>query len=147
MAMSAIKSPTTHAQFRLVPQVKAWHLARQSLTMSTYWGIIELWGPPWSSVPMHAGVVYKDPKTETMVEAWWVHDLALQRLYIAKLSVKRGEGLEIPIRLVLRAAVQEAMRFKLREIVAWDPIPRLVAQAERVVKDLGQGMTVTLENR
>ncbi|TFB00966.1 hypothetical protein CCMA1212_007147 [Trichoderma ghanense] len=147
MAMSAIKSPTTHAQFRLVPEVKGWHLCRQSMTVGILYGIKQAWGPSWSPVPMHVGAVYEDPMTETKVEAWWVHDFAQQRLYIAKLSVKRDAGLEIPIRLVLRAAVHEAMWFKLREIVAWDPIPRLVAQAERVVKDLGQDMTATLENR
>ncbi|KAL7806323.1 hypothetical protein V8C26DRAFT_424344 [Trichoderma gracile] len=147
MAMSAIQSPTTHAQFRLVGEVKGWHLCRQSMTTGTFFGVQQSWGPTWSSVRMHVGAVYKDPKTETKVEAWWVHDFALKRLYIAKLSLKRDEGLEIPIMLVLRAAVHEAMWFKLREIVAWDPNPRLVAQAERLVKDLGQDMTATHENR
>ncbi|KAL6871789.1 hypothetical protein J3F83DRAFT_760219 [Trichoderma novae-zelandiae] len=147
MALSAIKSPTTHAQFQLLPEVKGWHVCRQSMTTQALWGITQAWGPSWSPIGMHVGAVYKDPKTETKVEAWWVHDFPRQRLYIAKLSVKRDEGLETAIRLVLRAAVQEAMWFKLREIVAWDPIPRVVAQAERLARDLGQGMTATLENR
>jgi hypothetical protein len=147
MAMSVIKSPITHVQFRLVEEVKAWHLCRQSMTAGALYEVKEAWGPSWSPVRMHVGAVYKDPKTETNVEMWWVHDFALKRLYIAKLSLKREEGLEIPIRLLLRAAVHEAMWFKLREIVAWDPNPRLLAQAERLVKDLGQDMTATHENR
>ncbi|KAL7812316.1 hypothetical protein V8C44DRAFT_68288 [Trichoderma aethiopicum] len=147
MAMSAIQSQTTHAQFRLGPEVKGWHVCRQSMMTQILYGITQAWGPSWSPVPMHVGAVYKDPKSETNVEAWWVHDFPQKRLYIAKLSMKRQEGLEIPLRLVLRAAVHEAMWFNLREIVAWDPNPRLVAQAERLVKDLGQNMTATLENR
>lgn len=147
MAMNAVKGPITHAQFRLTGEVAEWHRLRCRMKAEALWTAKEGWGPPWGPVRIHAGAVYTDPKTKTTVSAWWTHDFVLQRLYICKLTVKRRQGLEVGIRLVLRAAVMEAKWFNLREIIAWDPIPRVVAQAERLVGDLGQDMTATLENR
>lgn len=91
--------------------------------------------------------MFRDAKTKTAVSAWWVHDFSKGRLYIGKMGVKRRQGLEAGIRFVLAAAVREAKRFNLREVIAWDPMPRMVAQAERLVQELDQGMTATLENR
>jgi hypothetical protein len=96
---------------------------------------------------VHKGAMFQDLKTRTAVSTWWVHDFEKRRLYLGKMNVKRREGLEAGIRSVLLMAVREARNLCLREVIAWDPTPQIVGQAERLVKEMGQGMTATCENR
>ncbi|KAL7795881.1 hypothetical protein V8C37DRAFT_414574 [Trichoderma ceciliae] len=143
MAMSAIKGPTTHAQFLPSKELAEWHVMRSGARDHA----VNRPRSRTDSSPKLAGAFYNDLKTRTRVSAWWVHDFEKRRLYIGKMSVKRRQGLDVATRMVLLSAIQEASRFYLREIIAWDPVPQIVAQAERLVGDLGQGMTATLENR
>ncbi|RFU73347.1 hypothetical protein TARUN_8908 [Trichoderma arundinaceum] len=145
MAMSAVKDHVTHAQFIPSRAVAAWHMLRSRVkghasNEPRFRGD----GP---SPPLSSGAVSHDAKSGTMVSAWWVHDFEKRRLYLGRLSVKRRQGLETAIKRVLAAAILEARRSNLREVIAWDPMPRLAAQAESLVRELGHDMTATLESR
>lgn len=51
------------------------------------------------------------------------------------------------IRMVLSLAVQEACRYGLREVILWEPTDQVLEQAERLVDEIGHGVTATWENR
>ncbi|KAM0249026.1 hypothetical protein ACHAQJ_009233 [Trichoderma viride] len=102
-------------------------------------------GVAMNNIPV--GAMFRDLKTKTIVSTWWVPDFEKRRLYLGKMNVMRHEGLEVGIRMVLLMAIREASHLCLREIIAWDPSPRIVEQADRLVEELGQGMTATWENR
>ncbi|KAH6604149.1 hypothetical protein Trco_007595 [Trichoderma cornu-damae] len=143
MAMSASRSPVTHAQFLPSREVAEWHMMRSRVRARA----VDAPGCRGNPNAIHRGAISWDPVTRTSVSLWWVHDFVKQRLYLGKLTVRRRQGLEFAIRMVFGAAVCEAVHWRLKEIIAWDPMPRLVAQAENLAREVGCDMTATLENR
>lgn len=63
------------------------------------------------------------------------------------MDVRRHDGMEGGIRMMLLMAVEVACGLGLREVILWEPSAQIVEQAERLAAELGHGVTATWENR
>ncbi|EHK47407.1 hypothetical protein TRIATDRAFT_51959 [Trichoderma atroviride IMI 206040] len=144
MAMSAVKHPTAHAQIVLSNDFIRWHMRRAWLrqTISS-----EHQQAPLVQGPISVGASFYDVKSNTTISAFWVREFVKQRLYVGCMDVRRRNGLEGGIRMVLSMAVQAACEYGLREVILWDPSAQIVEQAQRLAAEIGHGVTATCENR
>ncbi|KAK5991028.1 hypothetical protein PT974_09304 [Cladobotryum mycophilum] len=93
------------------------------------------------------GACYQDGETLASAFVWWIHDFKERKLYLCKIAVTRQEGLEEPLKLVLRTAAAEAFQWDLREIVSWDPTAQVTSAAMAMVAELGDGARALVEER
>lgn len=144
MAMSAVKHSAVHAQIVLSNYFIMWHLRRVELRQTI---LRKQQQHPFVQIKASVGASFIDVKSNTTISAFWVHEFAKRRLYVGCMDVRRRDGMEGGIRMVLSMAIQAACRHGLREIILWDPSAQIVEQAERLAAEIGHGVTATWENR
>lgn len=144
MAMSAVKHPTVHAQIVLSTDYIKWHLRRALMRQN----IANLQQQAQSiKSRLTVGANFVDVKSNTTISAFWVHDFTKRRLCVGCMDVRRHDGMEGGIRMVLFLAVIAACQLGLREVILWEPSAQIVEQAERLAAELGYSVTATWENR
>ncbi|KAI8675020.1 hypothetical protein NCS57_00401600 [Fusarium keratoplasticum] len=120
LRLSKAQGPKTHVQ--LLPSA---FLARRHLYRSALLAYKLRQGHTYNR---HHGVsILEDEATE--VSAWWVHDFQNSRLMIGRLFLTRLNNVDELVVEVLEAAMEEAARRGLREVVLWDPSPQVVVAA------------------
>lgn len=119
LRLSKAQGPETHVQ--LLPTA---FLARRHLYRSAFLAYKLRQGHPHTR---HHGVSVLEGDAE--VAAWWVHDFQNRRLMIGRLFLTRLENVDELVVEVLEAAMEEAARRGLREVVLWDPSPQVVVAA------------------
>ncbi|KAM0439786.1 hypothetical protein ACHAPT_000881 [Fusarium lateritium] len=136
--LSKAKGPKTHIQ--ILPSA---FLAKRHLYRAAFLAYKQR--KPLSST-RNRGVSFTDGG-DAEASAWWVHDYQNQRLMIGRLFVTRLEDMDGLLSNVLEAAMEEAARCGLREVVAWDPSPQVVASATMILEKYDMDVQIRTEDR
>ncbi|KAJ4315581.1 hypothetical protein N0V84_008291 [Fusarium piperis] len=119
LRLSKAQGPKTHIQ--LLPTA---FLTRRHLYRAAFLAYKLRQGHPHTR--RHGVSILED---DAEVSAWWVHDFQNRRLMIGRLFLTRLENVDELVVGVLEAAMVEAARRGLREVVLWDPSPQVVVAA------------------
>lgn len=148
LRLSAKRDRTTHAQFEVTRRL----LLRQGLHFASRWRTLTRCGAemrprqsPDAAFPGRWGAAVPQQKSPVCGGArgayralgWWHHDFVGQRLLLGRLLKLRARGQAGDVLEVLRAGVEEALSWELRELVVWQPDEDTAQAARTLGEELG----------
>lgn len=120
-------------------EVVRWHLIR-TMAQRMELGIDDKDEAQWPH-----GCMLTNTETGARAWTWWTPELRQQRLYLGRLVCTRNEGLEEDVVMLLWAALIEASRLGVSEVVLWEPTKQVEEAARRLSNELGDSVRVELE--
>ncbi|RMJ12596.1 hypothetical protein CDV36_007755 [Fusarium kuroshium] len=138
LRLSKAQGPKTHVQILPSAFMARHHLFRSALLAYKL-------GQDHADTRHYGVSILEDEATE--VSAWWIHDFQNGRLMIGRLYVTRLTNADELVVEVLEAAMGEAGRRGLREVVLWDPSPQVVMAGMEILEKYETEVHVTTGER